>query len=329
MISCSGNPDKIFEESINKYKSGNKNSKIDIEASLIKSTSDDSFDFQETEISASVLFNRNGNRVKIVYPEKFKLNIRDAANYDNFQIDVNKTHAVLVLDGIIHLYKRNGDFVKDIAAPDKEGNLKIEAAILFDENIIYYSGGQIYIYSYLENKNDLLISEKLNPQLKGLNRIILKHAGGKLFITAGIGGAYNINIADIEKKSLIIKNLSVSSSRIFVTGTLIKYIDGGSGQWKLLEMSLSDKKIKELSLLTDIVDIELFENCAVIEGKKNISIFDYNKFSEILPFDFELGGSSAGKLILINKDKYYTVSADKLLDKIKYLKENAPDLFVK
>jgi hypothetical protein len=39
--------------------------------------------------------------------------------------------------------------------------------------------------------------------------------------------------------------------------------------------------------------------------------------------------ADVGELILISKDRYYAVSSEKLMDKIKYLKQNAPDLFVK
>jgi hypothetical protein len=328
-VSCSTNPDKIFEESVKKYISGNKNARYDIETSMIKSISFFGIEFSETEISPSSIFTRNSSSVKFLYPENFKIKIKDAVNYENFQTDLNKTHAVFILDGIIHLYKKNGNFVKDIAVPDKDGSIKIEAVIFYKESLLYYSGGYLYLYSSLENKNELLISEKLNQQLKGLNRITMQMSDGKLFLCTGIGGAYNINIIDIEKRNFITKNLPVSSSRIYGSAASIKYIDGGSGQWRLMEMTFSGKNNKVLTELKDVIDIEFFEKCAVIEGKNSISIFDYNKTIDVIPFDFELGGSSAGELILIIKDRYYAVSAEKLMDRIKYLKQNAPGLFVK
>ncbi len=328
-VSCSTNPDKLFEDSVNKYISGNKDAKFDIEASMIKAMSIANFDFTDTEISPSSGFIRNSSEVKFLFPDKFKIKIKDAANYENFQADLNKTHAVFILDGIINLYKKNGNFIKDIAVPDKDSSIKIESVIFYQENLIYYAGGHLYIFSYPENKNELLVTEKMNQQLKGLNRITMQISDGKLFLSAGIGGSYNINIIDLGKRNFVIKNMPVSSSRIFPSAFSIKYIDGGSGQWKLMEMTFADKKTKVLTELKDVIDIELFESCAVIEGKSFINVFDYSKSMEVIPFDFELGGSSSGNLIIISKDRYYAVSADKLMEKIKYLKQNAPDLFVK
>ncbi len=328
-VSCSTNPDKLFEDSVKKYISGNKNARFDIEASLIKAITIANFDFSETEISPSSAFTRSSSEVKFLFPEKFKIKIKDAANYENFQTDINETHAVFILDGIINLYKKNGNFVKDIAAPEKDSSVKIESVVFYQDNLIYYAGGNLFIYSYLENKNELFVAEKMNQQLKGLNRISMKISDGKLFLSAGIGGSYNINIIDIGKRNFIIKNMPVSSSKISASASSIKYIEGGSGQWKLMEMTFSDKKIKTLTELKDVIDIEFFDRCAVIEGKSSISVYDYSKNMDVMPFDFELGGSSSGSLILIIKDRYYAVSADKLMDKIKYLKQNAPDLFVK
>ena len=328
-VSCSTNPDKLFEDSVKKYISGNKNARFDIEASLIKAVSTVNFDFSETEISPSSGFIRSSSEVNFLFPEKFKIKIKDASNYENFQTDLNKTHIVFILDGIIHLYKKNGNFVKDIAVTEKDSSIKIESVVFYQENLIYYAGGHLYIYSYPDNKNELLLAEKMNQQLKGLNRVTMRISDGKLFLSAGIGGSYNINIIDLGKRNFVIRNMPVSSSRIFTPASSIKYIDGGSGQWKLMEMTFADKKTKVLTELKDVIDIELFENCAVIEGKSSISVFDYNKSMIVMPFDFELGGSSSGSLILISKDRYYAVSADKLLEKIKFLKQNAPDLFVK
>jgi hypothetical protein len=328
-VSCSPNPDKIFEDSVKKFSSGNKQARLDIEASMLKAISSSTIDFTDTEISPSSIFIRNNREVKFLYPEKFKIKIKDASSYDNFQVDFNKTHAAFLLDGVMHIYKKNGDFVQDIAAPDKNGSIKIESVIFHEEDIIYYAGGYLYRYSHYENKNELLSAEKINQNMKGLNRILMKVSGDKLIITAGIAGDYNINILNISRRNFFMKNMAVSSSRIFASASLIRYIEGGSGQWRIMEMSFADKKIRTLAEFKDIIDIEFFETCAVIEGKTSIGVFDYNKNFDLIPFDFELGGSSAGNLILISKEKYFAASAAKLMDKTRYLKQNAPALYAK
>lgn len=328
-VSCSGNPDKILDVSVQKFLSGEKDAIHDIENSLIRSVSSGESDFSESEISASAIFIRTNKKVKFLYPEKFSINLKDAANYENFQTGVNGTHVYFILDGIVHLYKRNGDFVKDIAAPDKDGALKIDAAVFYKDSLIFYSGENLFVYSYTENKMETLVSGKLNANIKSPKRIILNISGDKLSAAAGIGGEYNLNIIDIPGRNIVVKNLSVSSAKFYASESFIRYIDGGSGQWKLMEMSFADKKSRELAEFRDVVDVELLEMCALIEGKKSISIFDYIKTTEIIHFDFELAGSSAGMVILAYRDKIYPVSAWKLLEKIRYLKQQAPDLFVK
>ncbi len=330
-ISCTPSFDKIVSKGLMLHKSGKISEAVRlIEMGLIESSSVKRFDALKLFISNNVIYERDNNEIRILYPVEIEFQIDDS-EYDNIQFyfDLEARRVAYSNRNVIKLFSDSGDVIHSAnlgLANDK----KIRSIILRGDRLYYYCDGEMYFYAFDVRENAVLIKdEKFLPPFTGLSYTVsFVSSKDILGITSGIAGSYYSSFIDYGNDSVLLKNLRVSSSRLLINSDSVFYISGSPGDWFLERVSLSNKKKNKLHRFEYIVDLYFFDGGLIFEKRDGLWFADNTKRMAVrIPNTSQPIAAIMDRLLVRAGNSYYLIDLKDFLKKAVYLSELLPDIF--
>jgi hypothetical protein len=230
---------------------------------------------------------------------------------------------------VIALLNSSGDIVHTANLSLVNGE-KISSIILLEERLYYCHDGELYVYEFNTRENAVLIEgEKFLPPFKDLSYMVTFVSNRDILgVTSGIAGTYSSSFINRGSGSVILKNLQVSSSRVFIDNDSVFYISGSSGAWFLERVNLSNKRKKKLHKFEDIVDLFFISGGLIFENREGLWIVDNVKRVAIrIPLPSQLIAVIMDSILVKAGNRYYLLDLRDFLKKIFHLSEIFPDIF--
>ncbi len=331
-MNCSPSFDKFVSKGLELHKSGKTTEAMGlIERGLIETTSIKKFSASKLFISNNVIYEWNNNEVRILYPIEIEFQIDDNSHENQiiFYFDFETQRLAYGKGNVIALLNSSGDVVHTANLRLVNGK-KISSIILLKERLYYCHDGELYLYEFNTRENAVLIEdEKFLPPFKGLSYMVsFVSTVDVLGVTTGIAGTYNSSFIDRGSETVLLKNLRVSSSRIFIDNDSVFYISGSSGAWFLESITLSNKRKKKLHKFEDIVDLFFINGGLIFENKEGLRIVDNVKRVAIrVPLSSKLIAVIMDSILVKAGNRYYLLDLKVFLKRIFHLSEIFPDIF--
>ncbi len=328
---CAPDLEKKFNSGFVHYKEGKiPEAAREFEAGLAGLMSKRAIAINGTNISTCdrAVFHQQNGSVEILYPDKIKINISPGFNLISY--DTLKKQTALSDGKEIKIFNKEG-ILKKIFTPSVDDKNVIKAVLIKGNDLIYFIGKRIYTCNITTDKAGYLIDERFNrPGKDPYYNLYLGYEKDTLSLVIGIGGEYYLSLIDMRKKKVLLKNKKISSSKIIVNGEDVFFISGKSGKWALKKYSITKKSIQTLAKLKDIIDIEFLRTGLLLENNDGLGFLLYSsKNREDLHFNYKLAGSCNGYPLLQSKDEIHVADMDKLYNKLKFIKNEAPAIFLK
>ncbi len=325
-ISCIKDHDALLSKAISRYKAGDSTQLYEIEREIALSISIATFDTANLMSHSNIIFTTDRKSLNVLYP--FKKKFFDIPINDDYIFDADDT-LFSSTNGIeINFQNDKTDSDRTIAIGNEKN--KIKAISIFKEKTIFLFNEKLYEWKNSAGEPEMIFKDLFNAPYAKFYNAIFNKSDKNLGLITGIAGSYYFSLIDVEQKKILIKNLSLSSSRIYFNNETIYFVGGSSGKWELFSYTITDKKKNSIRVFTDLVDIIPAEGGYFFENPKGIWCGGYDENAPvIIPFNikpFEKCGSYV--IIEVNK-KYYLSDMKKMLNKINTLKNELPDLFNK
>ncbi len=291
-----------------------------IKSALIKKLSANKFSYGE-----NVIYYRKNKTIKIIWP--LKMDIESDESYNLISYDRDSQKLGLSNGHDIKIYNSGGNLLKTYSTPQDEQQIK--AFIFNNEKIYYYKDKKIFLYDMISEAVNFLASDKLSTSF-GSNtyNVKLYKTDSLLGIISGIGGSYYLNIWDLNNNLMILQNVSLASSKLFIKNNEVYYINGDAGKYSCIMQTISSKKIKILSGFSSLSDIEFFSSGLLYEDKEGLGIIDYGKANKLkIPFHYGISGQCCGNPVLKSANGYYIINGSVFLEKINFVNNIIPELF--
>lgn len=285
--------------------------------------------FSETGISScgEALFIREDNMIKLIYP--LEITIKAAGDFNIISYDA-VSGRLAASNGIdINIYNQEGKAEKIISPAENDGD-KVMAILLNKNNIIYFIDSVIYSCDINSAEAKSITEDKFyRPYKDPFHLVFLKKSGENLAVIIGIAGIYHLSVVDLNKNKTLIKDKTISASKIYLDNEYVYYISGQAGKWALNKISLKTKKSDSLAKLDDISDIEYSAEGLLYENSGGLWFYNYgNEEHQKIPFKYSLAGSYDAYPLLKYEDDTGIADMKIYLEKVGYLKENFPRLFI-
>lgn len=323
LAGCSLDPDRKLNSAVERYLGKKPSAMRNLETEFIKHVSTDSISGERLQTNGRFLYTSDANDTEIVYPIKLDLSMPGG---EGIQLcDVSDDYAV-ISDGIrISIFDGDGDFIGDETPGDKKS--PVRSVLLMDGKILYYRNSTLYRYNIADKTSEQYLKETFPPPYAQHYTVSMYARGDFLCICAGIAGSYYLSIVNLPDERIILKNLSISSSKHAVTDNFVFYIKGSSGRWELIRYSLTVKSKQTLASFASIIDIELADSGYILENNSGLWASEYGGEKKRLPFAYQLAGTCRGMVLARHKESYYLIDTKRLFDVIRKLEEKAPELF--
>jgi hypothetical protein len=333
VMSCNPSFDKFISRGLELYKSGKTKETLGlIERGLIETSSIKQFSASKLFISNNVVYEWDNKEIRILYPVEIELRI-DYKSHDDqilFYFDFETQRLAYSNGTVIALLNSSGDIVHTADLSLVNGK-RISSIILLKERLYYCHDGELYVYEFNTRENAVLIEgEKFLPPFKDLSYLVTFVANKDILgVTSGIAGTYNSSFIDRGSYSVLLKNLQVSSSRVFIDNDSVFYISGSSGAWFLERVNLSNKRNEKLHKFDDIVDLFFFIGGGLIfESREGLWIVDNIKRVAIrIPLTSRLIAVIMDGILVKAGNRYYLLDLRDFLKKIFHLSAIFPDIF--
>jgi hypothetical protein len=146
-------------------------------------------------------------------------------------------------------------------------------------------------------------------------------------VCAGIAGSYSFSIINAQTGAVVLKNLSMSSSRYFMGEKALYYMTGTSGRWELMRFDITAKAKKSVTGFADLADIVPAATGYVCETTgTGLWTALYGSDRKRIPFAYELAGAYRGRVLLHYKGVYYIIEMARLHEGLQKIMERAPEL---
>ena len=322
-INCADNPDKILKKSIKSYQEGISGSFEKIESALLKKITLNSFNSTNLKVDSAALYFINENQINIFHPVNKSFSLADGEQIKHFTL--NNNYCAITDEKLLSIYRTNGSHEKEIILGDKKR--KIKAILSYEDMIIYYVENKLFSYDFTSDTTQQLTNDTFKPPYTKYYSVKFYPKENILGIQAGIAGSYYFSIIDLPTRKILIKNISISSSKLYMSSSHIYYIFGSTGNWELKKISLKSKNKSKINKFNDLIDIELTSHGLIYENSKGLWVSSYEMKSNLIPFKYRLFGKYKDLVVLKYKNKIYLTDLKKLIDDVNFLKNNVPEIF--
>ncbi|MBN2157982.1 MAG: hypothetical protein JW807_01210 [Spirochaetes bacterium] len=319
---CSLDPDRKLNRALELYLEKKPDALNKLEVEFLNRVSTHSFRMEHLQSNGSFLFTADEDEIKIVYPAKHSLTLPDSEGIMHY--DSNDDSAI-VSDGIRISIFDDGDRLADKTIGDKKS--PVRSVLISNGSFLYYRNSTIYRYLIAGESSEEFLKETFPPPYAKYYKVSMYLKDDLLCILAGIAGSYYFSIVNPASEKIILKNLSLSSSKHVMADNFVFYIKGNSGNWELIRYDIGTKSKHMLSKFTSIIDIELTDRGYLIENSSGLWVSEYGGEKTRLPFAYQLVGTCRGMVLAHYKDSYYLIDTTLLFEMIKMLEGKAPELF--
>ncbi|MBN2040568.1 MAG: hypothetical protein JW864_11020 [Spirochaetes bacterium] len=276
--------------------------------------------------SGNLLYSKNKNTYKILWPAEADIELSGDYNLLNYSKNPEK---VILSNGTeFKIFGIEGNLTKTIE-PLQDNENKIEAFIVINSNIYYFRNKKIYVYNLLTGNEIIFTDEKFyKPFTSDIYNVEFKNNGNILAITIGLAGKYNLYIADLEKKSVISRNIKISSANISIKDNAVYYITGDAGKYYLTGSDINSGKTKTEIIFNELADIVFFNNGIVFEQADGIRISDFEgNIKHKITFNYKLKGKCDNNPVFEYNNIFYVMDILKFLSQLEFLNNAVPDFF--
>jgi hypothetical protein len=320
---CSLDPESRLNSAIDRYLEHKPDAIRDLEKEFLNNISIETIKGSNLLSTGSIVYSLDENDVDIIHPLKRSLSLNGGEGVS--LVDLSDDHIVLS-DGLrFSIFDSAGNRRNDETIGDKKSQVK--SLIVIGDDIIYYKNFNLYRYSIINKSSEMLLKESFPPPYEKYYTVRLYAKDNLLCILAGLAGSYYYSIVNYATQSVVLKNLAMSSSKHYAGATAIRYIAGNSGNWELVQYTVSSKKKNPIAKLDDIMDIELAVGGYLWENRNGLWAAEYGKDRVRIPFSYQLAGTYKGRVLLRYKNYCQVIDMKKLFIHLYSLKNKAPDLF--
>ncbi len=327
-ISCTPGYEKDISKGIQLCQKGDLQKGMrSIERGIIDYATIEVFNTPFINFNETVLYSRN-EKLSILYPVMFDYHGNIQGN--TYGIYYHAVSDRLVIGNTVNIDIYGGDGTRISSIDLKSHDVKnIKSFIINGNDLILYHDGSLSSFSLDTLQRNDFVEGKFSPPFKGLSyNVIMRAAKNIVAITVGIAGSYHLSIIDSMDKSVMIRNMSVSSSRLYLNEKYIYYITGTSGSWFVERMSLSSEEKKKLHKFEDLVDIHFFQGGMILEKREGPWIVDLNSGRAIrLSLSARVMAVIDDNVLMKGEKKYYLIDVKKLLQKVTALSGRLPGIF--
>jgi hypothetical protein len=322
-LRCSLGPESRLNRAVDRYLERKPDALQSLEKEFLDSIAIEKIRGRELQSTGSILYRLDRNDADIIYPQKRNLSMDDGEGVSI--VDLSADYIVLS-DGLrFSVFDVSGSHRNDEIVGDNKNRVK--ALLLTGDDIIYYKNFNLYRYSIINKSSEMLLKEPFPPPYEKYYSVRLRAKDTMLHVLAGSAGTYYYSIVNYETQSVVLKNLVMSSSKLYAGATDIRYIAGNSGSWEMIQYTVPTKKKKTIAKLNDIMDIELAVGGFLWENQSGLWAAEYGKDRVRVPFSYQLAGTYKGRVLLAYKNYCHIIDMKKLFMHLDLLKIKAPDLF--
>ncbi len=319
-ISCSKDPQKVFQEEADSYR---KERHSLLGKALLAASSSHSFKYDRAMRINEALFRQDNRKIYIYYPLTATLDLNDDLIIKFSSLD--EKYAVLSDGSKLWIYTSKGDFIKDaiIEVAGKKAD-----AIYMNKNVVYcLIDSQLHSYD-LDNKIYKPFDiEKYLPSNSKFYRVMIQQSGEFMGIISGLAGSYNLDIINLTTGKPVVKKFQVDSSKLLLLDGDVYYIKGSSGDWNLEKLIPAGMKTSMVLKFSDIIDIEIMKGGVFLLDSRGLSLKGFDGESVRIPFNIEVKGKYRDRFFVTFENRIYAVDYSMMMDKLKYLKNKIPDVF--
>jgi hypothetical protein len=329
LLQCAPDGEKRFASGVELYNNGRIPEAVnEFEAGIMAFVSIKSFSDPNIISCDNALYIRDAEIIKIIYPVKVK--IKTTRDYNIVSFDPVLYRSAVTNSADIKIYDGEGS-LKKIISPLENKNKNIKSVLLDNNSIIYFIDSIIYTCNIDTGEAMTVTGQKFDcPFADTFYSVKFYLSGKSLAAVIGMAGVYNLSIIDLDKNAVLIKNKEIASSKLFFSGDDIYYIIGKSGSWTLNHLSIKKNITVRISDFSDLVDVEFSNAGIMFENKLGVWFLKYDGDKpDNLPFRYELAGGCGGRSLLKYKDDSYAADMKIFQEKIDYLKNAAPQIFIK
>jgi hypothetical protein len=323
---CIQNPEDKINKGIELYNNEEiSKSKVNIEDGLINSALVKKLNENHYSFGENVIFYRKKKILRTVCPLELDIEINENYNIISYDPDSKKLGLSNGYD--IKIYNSEGDLIKTCGpTPDDH---RIKAFTIINGKIYFYKDTKIYSYDIASDNITLLTNDKFaNSFGKESFNVKFYKTENLLGTVLGIAGKYYLNILDLRNNSMILQNIDLASSKLFIKNNEIYYISGDAGKYSLIIQTILPKKIKNLFEFSNLSDIEFFSSGLLYEDKEGFRVIDFEKTNNLkTPFHYEISGQCCSRPVIKYSNNYYITDMLVFMDKINYINSKIPNIF--
>ncbi|OHD65378.1 MAG: hypothetical protein A2176_15590 [Spirochaetes bacterium RBG_13_51_14] len=323
IFGCSLDPEKKLNDAVEQYIEKKPGSLQSLEQQFIRAVSVDSVEKTDLHTNGTVLFTKDENSIKTLYTRNCTLTLDDGNEVK--YVDLNNDYAVIGDELRFSLFDGACDHYFDETIGDKKNPIK--SLVIDNGDIIYYKDYRLYRYHIMHRSSEQILDETFPPPYTNYFTVQLYVKKTVLCVLAGIAGSYYYSIVNTGTKSVVLKNINMSSSKHHTGDNAIYYIAGDSGNWNLAQWDMDKKSKKSLADFSDLIDIELTGQGYLWENSAGIWLSEYGKKGTRIPFNYELAGKYNDRVLLKYRETYHFIDMKKMIAAISMLVDKAPELF--
>ncbi len=280
----------------------------------------------EPVASGNVIYTRSDNTVRlhhpcaasIVVPAQFKQLACDPA-----------TGRIAATNGLeLRIFGKGGASESSVVVSQDKKD-KADSLAVSDDAVFYFVGRQLHRYSIADRKIAVVAGrDKIQPPFIGVPYYShLYKSGTTMMVILGIAGDYTANIVDLAADSLFMKDIKVNSPRMWFENNRLWYVSGIIGMWQLVELSVPDKKKREVFKFRDIADVAFFPGGMLYEDREGLwAVLTGPRHLVKLPAQLKIAGMAHGAMLLTLEHATYLVDSTRLAAAIAFLAEKGPGM---
>lgn len=321
---CGKTPQQSLEKAIRLYQEGDVAQMGVIRENLLAASAQTAIDANSAASDGRLLYRQGDDQVTVLYPHAGKMTATGMRGITAF--DVNDRHMAWTDGDTLHVSGAGLAGMKSAAVGEVKG--KVLALAVLDAGVIFYKKNMLYLHDYEQNSATLFLHEEFPVPYARYYTVRLSRWNNLVAVLTGSAGSYYLSLVDTIDRSIPVKNLTLASSKFYVSADTVYYMQGSSGNWELTGYALPGKNKKTVRRFSELSDIDLGAAGYLYDDGRGLKAGGYDGSPEIaLPFPYILAGSCGDRILLQYESKIYPVDLTQLLGNLATLQAGIPGLF--
>lgn len=309
---CSSDPSEKLVRIAEKFKSGEIEEKEFIEffTDYFNSGSmpDGNYVFDDTAV-----YFKDENKIHLRLPWRCNIDIDEKIKDFTLNASISEKKITIAHDKGFLLLSDSGSEIANFKISPKEKNSSVRGGIPFDGGAIYYMNNMLYKFDTDSKSASPLLKKKFKPVYEKFFDVKFLETDRILFMISGSAGTYRISAFDLLEKKLIIENIASASSKIFADKNSINYVAGATGDWSVTNLDLTTKTKKKINTLTEIRQIEIFQDGYMYENSSGLFVSSYNDKPVMIPYGWRLAGKYGNAAVIKINGRFVFADSSKFI----------------